>query len=82
MKAAHDIEGLAKRVVPVDTGNLKNSIQVAEDGDLAATIGPRGVEYDYYVEMGTRRMGARPYMRPAAEHVRPSFITAMEQIIG
>lgn len=82
MKAAHDIEGLAKRVVPVDTGNLKNSIQVAEDGPLAATIGPRGVEYDYYVEMGTRRMGARPYMRPAAEHVRPAFITAMEQIIG
>jgi len=34
------------------------------------------------VEMGTRRMGARPYMRPAAEHVRASFITAMEQIIG
>ena len=76
MKAAHDIEGLAKRVVPVDTGNLKNSIQVAEDGEMAATIGPRGVEYDYYVEMGTRRMGARPYMRPAAEQVRPAFITA------
>lgn len=82
LKAAHDIEGLAKRVVPVDTGNLKNSIQVAEDGDMAATIGPRGVEYDYYVEMGTRRMASRPYLRPAAEHVRASFVTAMEQIIG
>ena len=35
-KAAHDIEGLAKRVVPVDTGNLKNSIQVAEDGQREA----------------------------------------------
>ena len=38
LKAAHDIEGMAKRVVPVDTGNLKNSIQAAEAGDMAATI--------------------------------------------
>jgi len=81
-KASHDIEGLAKRIVPVDTGNLKNSIQVQEDGSLAATIGPRGVEYDYYVEFGTRHMGARPYMTPAAEHVRAAFIEAMRQIIG
>lgn len=82
LKAARDIEGLAKRVVPVDTGNLKNSIQVAEESPMAATIGPRGVEYDYYVEFGTRYMGARPYMTPAAEHVRASFIEAMRQIIG
>lgn len=80
-KAAHDIEGYAKRTVPVDTGNLKNSIQVADNGPMGATIGPRGVEYDYYVEMGTRYMGARPYMRPAIEQVAPTFFSAMREII-
>lgn len=93
-KAAYDIEGNAKITVPVDTGNLKNSIQTAiEPGELAANVGPRGVEYAIFVEYGTGRRGdpsvphadvagmaPRPYLRPAAEKVRPGFIAAMEQI--
>lgn len=80
-KAAFDIEGNAKTIVPVDTGNLKNSIQTAlEPGGLGATVGPRNVEYAIYVEFGTYKMRAQPYMRPAAEKVRPAFIAAMTQI--
>ena len=55
-------EGYAKRLVPVDTGNLRNSIshKVAED-EPAAYIGTNS-EYGPYVELGTGKYvsGGRP----------------------
>ena len=62
-------EGCAKRACPVDTGNLRNSISHAvESGEDAVYIGTN-VEYAPYVELGTRRMAAQPFLRPAAtEH--------------
>lgn len=60
-------EGYAKKECPVDTGNLRNSITHARDDD-AAYIGTN-VEYAPYVELGTSRMKAQPFLRPAAtEH--------------
>lgn len=79
-KTARDIEAGAKSIVPVDTGNLKNSIQVTEQDDLNATIGTH-VEYAAYVEYGTHRMAAQPYLTPAAERARPSFNEAMERLL-
>lgn len=86
IKAAYDVENYAKRVVPVDTGNLKNSIQTEVISDFSATVGPRVANFEevYYapfVEYGTLYMAARPYMRPAAEHVRQSLIAALHQIV-
>lgn len=83
-KTARDIEEGAKSIVPVDTGNLKNSIQVKEQDDLNATIGIHEgshVEYAAYVEYGTHRMAAQPYLTPAAERARPSFNEAMERLL-
>lgn len=92
-KAAFDIEAQAKVLVPVDTGNLRSSIQTQMESDISATVGPRGVEYAVYVEYGTGRAGdpsvphadvagrpAHPYLRPAVEKVRPAFVAAMEQV--
>lgn len=60
-------EGYAKLKCPTDTGRLKNSITHRTD-DEAAYIGTN-VEYAPYVEMGTVKMAARPYLKPAAtEH--------------
>lgn len=60
-------EGYAKKKCPVDTENLRNSITHTRDKD-SAYIGTN-VEYAPYVEMGTSRMKAQPYLRPAAtEH--------------
>ena len=90
-KAAFDIEAHAKTIVPVDTGFLKSTIstQIGAAGrhsppgsdshqhspanDLTAYVGPHA-EYSVHVER------VRPYMRPAAEKVRPAFIEAMKQI--
>lgn len=62
-------EGYAKRACPVDTGNLRNSITHAVEGSEDAVYVGTDVEYAPYVEMGTRRTAAQPFLRPAAtEH--------------
>lgn len=60
-------EGYAKLVCPVDTGRLRNSISHAVEGNTAY-IGTN-VEYAPYVEFGTHKQRAQPYLQPAAtEH--------------
>lgn len=62
-------EGYAKKVSPVDTGNLRNSItHEVDDGEPAAYIGTN-VEYAPYQELGTIHMAAQPFLKPAvADH--------------
>lgn len=59
------VERHAKAKCPVDTGNLRNSIHYNAT-EHEVTIGT-SVEYAPYVELGTSRKGARPYLRPAVE---------------
>lgn len=59
-------EGYAKRLCPVDTGNLRNSITHTSDDDTAY-IGTN-VEYAPYVEYGTSRTKAQPFLKPAANN--------------
>jgi HK97 gp10 family phage protein len=80
-KAAFDIEGQAKGRAPVDTGALKNSISTEfEDNGLTGIIAPH-MEYATFVEFGTKRMSAQPYMTPAAEAVAPAFVSAMKEML-
>ena len=62
-------EGYAQMKCPVDTGNLRASITHEVDaGGKAVYIGTN-VEYAPYVELGTSKQKAQPYLRPAAtEH--------------
>ena len=55
----------------VDTGTLKRSIKVDEhEFKPEARVGvPMNLQYGLYLERGTSKMGARPYMKPAVEHV-------------
>lgn len=59
-------EGYAKRLCPVDTGRLRNSITHAMEGSEAVVIGTN-VEYGPYVELGISRQKAQPFLRPAAQ---------------
>ena len=59
-------EGYAKRLCPVDTGRLRNSITHALDSGGRAVYVGTNVEYAPYVELGTARQKAQPYLRPAA----------------
>ena len=59
-------ESYAKKLCPVDTGRLRNSITHQQYDDNTEVVGTN-VEYAPYVELGTRRQKAQPYLRPAAE---------------
>lgn len=81
-KAARDIEALGKAVVPVDTGALKNSIQARKtDKELEREVAA-GQHYAGFVEFGTTRMPARPFLTPAFERVRPTLVRAIERAIA
>lgn len=55
----------AKRLCPVDTGRLRNSITFYTE-DKAVHIGTN-VEYAQFVEEGTSKQKPQPYLRPAVE---------------
>lgn len=58
-------EGYAKKLCPVDTGGLRNSIAHAvAENEQAAYIGTN-VTYAPNVELGTVRQKAQPYLHPA-----------------
>lgn len=57
-------EGYAKKLCPVDTGNLRNSISHAVDKDeMAAFVGSPS-EYAAYVELGTGKYATNGGGRP------------------
>lgn len=80
-KASFDVEGHAKNRVPIDTGALHDSILTKfENGGLTGIIAPHE-DYALFVELGTRRQSAQPYMIPAADAVRPAFIAACKRML-
>ena len=75
-KGANVVKKTAQLYVPVREGKLKKSIKVigikAKPGVIAFKVRPTGnkkrgvsVFYDRFVEFGTSKMAAQPYMRTA-----------------
>jgi HK97 gp10 family phage protein len=60
-----DIEDMAKTLVPVRTGYLKSTIYHRVEG-MNLEVGAEA-DYAVYVECGTSRMRAQPYLRPAVD---------------
>lgn len=74
-------ESYAKRDCPVDTGRLRNSITNAvETSEHSVYIGSN-VEYAVFVELGTSRMKARPYLKPAATQHNAEYKALAEQAL-
>ena len=60
-------ETYAKEIVHVDTGRLRNRItNEVREKEEAVYVGTN-VEYAAYVEYGTRRSKAYPYLKPAVQ---------------
>ena len=72
-------EGYAKKLCPVDTGNLRNSItHEVDDGEPAAYIGTN-VEYAPYVCLGTIHMAAQPFLKPAVADHANEYLKIIEK---
>lgn len=63
----------------VRTGTLRNSLTHTTHGD-AAYIGTN-VEYAPYVEMGTSKMAARPYLKPAVMNHLDEYKRIVESVM-
>ncbi len=70
-----NVKALAKQLVPVRTGFLRNSIY-AKIQEWIAEIGVEAT-YALFVELGTRFMKAKPYLDPAVQEHLPR----LEQLI-
>ena len=86
--AALIVEAAAKNLSPVDTGNLRGSITHEINPDHAK-VGTN-VEYAPYVEYGTSKMSAQPYLRPGLDsnkaainqHMKGIYSAAIKAVTG
>ncbi len=77
------IEAGAKAKAPVDTGALRASIQ-ADTSQTETTLEAMvavGQDYGPYVEMGTIKSAAQPFLTPAVEEQRQPFETRLQNAI-
>lgn len=76
-------EGYAKINCPVDTGRLRNSItHERNDAEGQVQIGSN-VEYATFVEYGTSRMKAQPFLEPAIlDNIEEYYDIADENLRG
>ena len=63
----------------VRTGRLRNSISYGVDTDEPAVYIGSNVEYAPYVELGTSKMRARPFLKPAVENYAGEYKDLLEQ---
>ncbi len=75
-KTTYDCEAAAKRRAPVDTGALRSSIQSRFPTKLTGEV-TVGVNYAIYVEYGTYKMRAQPFLAPALREVESAFQRAV-----
>lgn len=81
-KSVYQIASDARKLAPVDTGNLRSSITGSSNvkAGFAGTVSTN-VDYAAFVEFGTRKSPAQPFMFPAAESERPLFEEGMRRAV-
>jgi len=65
----------------IDTGALLNSMQAEQDTGPMNWWVHDGVEYGIYQEMGTYKMGARPFLVPAVEDERKGWANTWKELL-
>lgn len=73
------VERLAKLYAPWDTGWLSENIYSSKASRLGyKVISP--AEYSVYVELGTRKMMAQPFMEPALKEEHPKLMNNLNKM--
>lgn len=78
-KAALDCETAAKLAAPVDTGHLRNSIRARQVGPYRWVIAVHA-DYGHFVEFGTSKAAAQPFLLPAHRIAVANLKTAIRSI--
>lgn len=76
-----ECETRAKKLCPVDTGRLRNSITHTIDSDNEYAVIGTNVEYGPYVELGTSKQKAQPFLVPAAERNKKVYSQILEMYL-
>ena len=72
------VQGDATLNAPVDTGNLRSSIDYevgTDNADIFATA-----NYAAHVEYGTSRQAAQPYLRPALDNNKGNIVKLFSDV--
>ena len=80
MAGGRALGGYAKELAPVDTGNLRNSIDTQMSAENEVQVGSN-VEYAKYQELGTSRNRPQPYLRPAAEANEQTIVEIVASVL-
>lgn len=76
---AFDVQSDAAQAAPVDTGALRNSIAAQAQSPFVWWV-VVGVLYGKFVEFGTSRTRAQPFLTPAVEHHRATFVERIRSL--
>lgn len=79
--AAALVKARARDLVPVRTGRLRDSIEIERERRAVYAV-RAGAPYAGFVEFGTSRMDARPFMRPAVRDTRATALAELSKRAG
>lgn len=79
LSAGESVKSSAQGLCPVDTGRLRESIDVRTDGNKA--IISANTDYAAYVEFGTSKMPPKPFLVPALIENSDAILKAIGEMI-
>ena len=73
----------ARRLCPVETGDLKTSLSARSEAVAGGAEGAvsAGAPHAVYVELGTSRMAARPFLLPACQAECGALLAAVARAV-
>lgn len=79
LAGAEAVAQSARGMCPVDTGALQGSISASQSGDGAVVS--VGADYGIYVEFGTYKMAARPFLAPSLSAAEGAALAAVSEAL-
>lgn len=77
VEAAETIADIARKLAPVRTGNLRSKIRARHYANTSNV--EAAAPYSGFVEFGTYKMAAQPYLRPAVDQYQKKILRAVAE---